>query len=290
MKKLLSVVIWMISKLVGRRNFEKFIIFSAKSINTNLHQHGLLQIGAGTGVHLENGSELFFIKNILAKRFENTKEVRCFDVGANVGNYSIALKEHIKNAEVYAFEPVRKTFEQLRTNVGDSVNAYNIGFGNLPGKGILYNTVDTMHSEITTSHKNVLTEIFKSSGEVTAIEFEVDTIDNFCRSNDIKTIDFLKIDVEGDELQVLQGASTMLANKAIPIIQFEFNTHNIYARVFLYDFYLLLKDFDFYRLNQKWLVYLGKYNASNEIFTAQNIIAVHRTLPLNIDHKYFSCV
>jgi len=290
MKKILTAFLWMTSKIIGRQKLEKLLIFSAKSINVNLHQHGLLQIGAGTGVYLENGSELFFIKNILAKQFKNNRSLLFFDVGANIGNYTLALRQNITNADIYAFEPVIETFEQLGINVGDNAKLFNIGFGSLPGKGLLYNTLNTTASEIATMHKDILLDVFKSSDDIVAIEFEIDTIDNFCSSNNIKAIDFLKIDVEGNELPVLQGASTMLENNAIKIIQFEFNTHNVYSRVFLRDFYLLLNDFEFYRLKKDGVVCLGKYNPVNEIFTAQNIIALHKSVLHGIDSKYLLAV
>ena len=286
MKKVLSTFTWMITKIIGRKNLEKLLVYSAKSINVNLHQHALLQIGAGTGVYLENGGELFFIKNILAKQFENNVGPLFFDVGANIGNYTLALKENITNADIYAFEPVTETFEQLKIRVDGKAKLNNIGFGSFPGKGVLYNTLNTSVSEIATTHKDILLDVFKSKDEIVAIEFEIDTIDNFCSSNKIKAIDFLKIDVEGNELQVLQGASDMLANNAIKVIQFEFNTHNIYSRVFLRDFYLLLKEFEFYRLKSNGLLSLGDYNPVNEIFTAQNIIAVHKSVSNSIDSKY----
>jgi len=109
MKKTLTAFIRMISKIIGRKNLEKLLIFSAKLINVNLQEHALLQIGAGTGVYLESGSELFFIKNILAKQFENNVSRPFFDVGANIGNYTLALRENITNAGIYAFEPVNFT-------------------------------------------------------------------------------------------------------------------------------------------------------------------------------------
>ena len=286
MKKTLRGFVKLISKLIGRSNLEKILIYSAKSINTNLHQHGLLQIGAGTGPHLENGSELFFIRNILDELIDNNAAPVLFDVGANVGNYTRYLSEHLPEAKIFSFEPVEKTFNQLKSTIDGNVKAFNIGFGDAPGKAVLYNTVDTTMSELSTTHKEILKDVFNKTDNVVAIAFDIDTIDHFCAKQGIKKIDFLKIDVEGNELSVLKGAEKMLDAGGIKVIQFEINAHNIYARVFLRDFYLLLKDFDFFRLNATGLLRLGGHKPGNEIFTAQNIVAIHKTITNRINAKF----
>ena len=243
-------------------------------------------MGTGTNVYLENGSEQFYIKNVLNKQLEKISAPVIFDVGANIGLYTLALKESLPFANVYSFEPVKQTFDQLKKNAGRYASIYNVGFGDAIGKGLLYNGVDDTVSEIATTHKAILADIFKATSEIKAIEFEIDTIDNFCSTNNIEGIDFLKLDVEGNELAILKGASDMLANNRIKIIQFEFNTHNVYAKVFLHDFYQLLAEFEFYRLKQNGVVNLGKYNPVNEIFTAQNIVAVHESVPNSAINLY----
>jgi FkbM family methyltransferase len=285
-KKIPEAIVGLVAKIIGKKRFGRALVFSARSIDVNLHKSGLLQIGAGTNVYLENGSEQFFIKNILVPLLQNNPGPVLFDVGANVGNYTLALNEQLPGAKIYSFEPVAKTFEQLELNVGGKSNTFNIGFGSVPGKAFLYNTVDTGASELSTTHKEILSDIFKSTEEIAAIEFETDTIDNFCLKNKIEKIDFLKIDVEGNELSVLKGAEKMLANGGIKLIQFEINAHNIYARVFLRDFYLLLKDFEFFRLTADGMISLGDYKPINEIFTAQNMLAIHHTIVDQINGKY----
>ncbi len=95
-----------------------------------------------------------------------------------------------------------------------------------------------------------------------------------CQRKKIKEVKFLKIDTEGNELNVLLGAAQLLKEKRIETIQFEFNEMNTVSRVFFRDFQELLPDHAFYRLLPAGLLPLEKNSPmTNEIFGYQNIIA-----------------
>ncbi len=277
MKKVLSGFIWIISKIIGKKNLERLLIYNAKSIGVNLHVHGLIQIGALNGYHHQIISEQFFIANILPNFFKPGDKPLFFDVGGNVGDYALELKKHFPGAVIHSFEPVKKTFDILAKNTaGSDIKIYNTGFGDTTGTLEIYNTANNSNTEIASVYKEAFTDLFKNEEEVIAITCEIDTMDNFCLLNNIKHIDFLKIDVEGHELSVLKGALNMLVSQNIKVIQFEFNAHNVYSRVFLKDFYDLLKGFEFYRLKQNGMIALGQYDPVNEIFLLQNIVAVRK--------------
>jgi len=230
----------------------------------------------GSGSLKENFSgERLFITETLSCLCKDTAQPVFFDIGANVGNYSLELRKNFKNAVIFSFEPVKSTFEKLCVNTSKSnINSNNIGFSDKKGTGTLFNIAGSTDTEIASVYKEVFSEIFKIDSEIAPIEFKMDTIDGFCVSNHIEIIDFLKIDVEGHELAVLRGAKEMLENARIRFIQFEFNSHNVYSRVFLRDFYVLLSGFEFYRIVQNGIDKLGPYNTANEIFVQQNILAV----------------
>ena len=88
----------------------------------------------------------------------------------------------------------------------------------------------------------------------------------------------LKIDTEGYESEVLKGASRMISNELIDIIQLEFNEMNVISKVFLKDFYNMLPGYNFFRLDSNRLIALNNYNPANEIFLFQNIVAVKQNL------------
>jgi hypothetical protein len=110
--------------------------------------------------------------------------------------------------------------------------------------------------------------------QVRSVPFEIVSLDDFCSDEGIDRIDFLKIDMEGLELEVLRGATRMLKEQRFGIIQFEFGECDIFSRVFLRDFYQFLVGYRFARLCSQGLLDLGPYRHENEIFRNQNIVVV----------------
>jgi hypothetical protein len=104
------------------------------------------------------------------------------------------------------------------------------------------------------------------------------TVDSYCE-NKIDRIDFMKIDVEGHEFEVLKGAVNMINDSRVSMIQFEFNEFNIFSKTFFRDYYRILKDYKLYRIMpQNRLLPMGEYDSSHEIFRYQNILAIHNSL------------
>ena len=97
------------------------------------------------------------------------------------------------------------------------------------------------------------------------------------QENDIPFIDFLKIDTEGYEMPCLIGAKESIENNKIKVIQFEFNTMNVYSKVFFKDFDLLSDKYSLYRLIQDGLIPINTYDPiSCELYEFQNILAINK--------------
>jgi Methyltransferase FkbM domain len=104
---------------------------------------------------------------------------------------------------------------------------------------------------------------------------DMTTLDDFCSGAKIDNIDFLKIDVEGGEFDVLLGAQEMIARRSIAIIHFEFNSMNIFTKHFLRDFDALLPGYRLYRVCPTTLLELARLPVvCQEIFGYQNILAI----------------
>jgi hypothetical protein len=101
------------------------------------------------------------------------------------------------------------------------------------------------------------------------------TLDEYCRENNVATVDLLKLDVEGHELAVLNGGRELLDRGAIDFIQFEFGGCNIDSRTYFRDFHSLLAPrFHLYRILARGLWPIDRYDESLEAFGTTNYLAI----------------
>lgn len=105
----------------------------------------------------------------------------------------------------------------------------------------------------------------------------IDTLDHYCEVNNIETIDFLKMDIEGNELKALNGAKKLLAEKRIKNIQIEFGGCNIDSRTYFRDFWNLLNEnFKVYRILQDGLREIPRYGERLECFVTTNYLFIKK--------------
>lgn len=194
-----------------------------------------------------------------------------FDVGANIGEWSIAFDEVHPSAEIFSFEPIKSTYLALKNNTSGSshIKTFNIGLSNKTERLVMYADLE----------KPVLSSLIKPANQSDNVEPEecvFETGDAFCSKHGITAIDFLKIDVEGAEGRVLEGFSDMLKAGKIRLIQFEYNAMSIQSKFLLYDFYQLLTPLGYY-IGKIYpnSVEFRPYHTSMEDFIGLNYLAVH---------------
>ncbi len=133
-----------------------------------------------------------------------------FDIGANGGAFSILAIQH-SLAEVHAFEPHPQTFELLEKNVSSQsrkhkVYLHNIALGNKNGHVNFTTEFDTENHIATVEDTNVIPVQMTTLNE---LNLNVPTI--------------IKIDVEGFEWNVLQGASNIFESEKLMAVIIELN-------------------------------------------------------------------
>jgi FkbM family methyltransferase len=177
-----------------------------------------------------NGELLFLEKNV--DRFSVF-----FDVGANVGewtNFVLALKP---TAKVYSFEPTDDSFNKLSQNVKSAnVHLVKVALGNKNEKVEfnIYGECSVMNS--VNNRVGVGLTVIKKQ------DVQMNKLDDFCLEKNINNIDFLKIDVEGNELRVIEGALEMFKNNKINVAQFEYGGTYIDADVLLRDVFVFFAN------------------------------------------------
>lgn len=128
-----------------------------------------------------------------------------FDVGANMGWYSINIAKTYPQSTVHAFEPVDKNYSFLKNNIKlnqiQNISAYHFGLSNECKELTFY-----FYSEGGGNASSVNISGRKDAELVTC---HVERLDDFARKNNLQ-IDFIKCDVEGAELFVFQGAMETL--------------------------------------------------------------------------------
>jgi len=137
-----------------------------------------------------------------------------FDVGANIGTVANWFSE--RTSIVYAFEPhpdnIKRIIRQNKLRRTKNINLYPYALGK-------DNTIMQLYVKGFHGHHS-LGDV-SNSPTVNKINVEVKTLDKFCEEQGLVKIDFLKIDVEGFEEDVLTGATKMLNSQRIGIILFE---------------------------------------------------------------------
>ena len=233
--------------------------------------------GIGSGGNVENSGE----KSILKRLTSLKQDSYClFDVGANKGDFTqiILTLFNNDNIQVHSFEPSKATFEFLKNNIkSDKVILNNKGLGKEAGTFPFYtDRPGSGAASLTKRNLDYLSVDFGYSEDVS-----IDTLDNYCNENNIKDIDLLKLDVEGHEMDVLEGSKEMLSRNVIKMISFEFGGCNIDTRTFLRDFYYLLNEFDYslYRITPSGYFYpLNKYSEKLEQFRTTNFIGIRKDI------------
>ena len=141
-----------------------------------------------------------------------------FDIGANIGWYSLHIAAQESGARVFAFEPVPTTHERLLTNlarndVGRRVTPVADGLSDEPG------VFDMFVPATSGSPAASLNELHPGEGSRKA-PCRFTTLDAFVADNGVTELDFLKCDVEGAEFKVLRGGARSIA-RFRPVIVIE---------------------------------------------------------------------
>lgn len=155
--------------------------------------------------------EILFLERCLSQR--DGIERIAFDIGANLGVFTCLMD--VQGCHVHAFEPIPETFCRLKKNVQSNkqlnrthLNCLAIG----KEQGLVTFQIDA--ADAATNRLTVSGEA-GCNGQISTQLVATISLDDYCAHQNIEKIDLVKLDVEGMEPYVLQGARRLLAEKRI---------------------------------------------------------------------------
>jgi FkbM family methyltransferase len=177
------------------------------------------------------------------------------DIGANIGQTTLGIRQRFPMARVHAFEPVRSTFTTLRDSVGNlpDVHCHNFALSDQRGTrtiSILPGSVfNSLSSPIWANERKALRE-----------EITLTTLDQFVDEYAVGAVDLVKTDAEGHDFRVLQGGKATLsgAGSRCVYVEITFSQANTQNSQFfeIYEFlqsltyrFMGLYEMDFFQSN-----------------------------------------
>ena len=152
-----------------------------------------------------------------------TKDAYVLDVGANIGQVTMNASKLVGPAgKVIAFEPDPLNFDRLLTNLQlnyvPNVTVEQLGLGDKAGSFLISNV------DVGNQGMNRIVKLGSDQGRTSTIE--VTTIDTYVREHNFERVDVIKIDVEGFEFNVLNGAKATM-EKWHPVLFIELDDENL---------------------------------------------------------------
>lgn len=239
-----------------------------------LHARGDIQNDMAT-----NGEML--IQNGVLKGWKdsaaNANSLVIFDVGANIGDWSVALLKQLKahgidkGMDIFLFEPVLSTSRTLKGNLPTNnpcLHIEELALSSSVGTAEIYVAAEnagtnSLHADPATAHETAL--IVRT------------TAADFCQSRGIRHIHLLKCDTEGHDMEVIRGALPLLEEERISVLQFEYNHRWTFSRNFLRDVFVAIKPlpYNVAKLQANHVLVFETWHPELEKFFEGNYALIH---------------
>ena len=224
--------------------------------------------------------ELWLLKTILPE----LKTV--FDVGSHVGKWASQLLQLNPRINLHCFEPSKDTFQIIQEKeLGKNVICNNFGLGSDNTRKTLF-VYGNLSEGNSLYLRRGLEKIVGTELQAETEQVEIRTLDSYCGEKNIGEIDFLKIDVEGNELDVIKGGKEYFEHERIKITQFEYGGSYIDSRILLKDFFDFFKDMNYsiYLLYPTRACIIPRYDQRLENFQYKNFLIINNKVAQ--DYKF----
>lgn len=207
------------------------------------------------------------------------------DIGANKGIYTNYLIHKKSDISCHLFEPSKFNFRIIEKlfYLNQKIKINKLALSNYSSKGKLFSNIEGSGlASLTKRRLDHFAIDMKLQEEVEIIRFDEYWV------NYKKVIDFVKIDVEGHELNVLKGFGDFIFKTKL--IQFEFGGTNIDTKTYFQDLWYFFKERQFiiFRLTPRGIKRIKSYREHDEQFIYTNYIAINKNFRKSFKDRFFS--
>lgn len=210
-----------------------------------------------------------------------------FDVGASTGNWTREVLAHHPNAEIHLFEPRLQAYRNLIQNLSTEIQlgkiiANNFAVATSEEIKTFYNYEN--NPELSTFYRRFNAEKPHKIQPPQEIPILTTSIDSYCKRLGIKRVDFIKIDVEGSDLDVLHGCKTLLKHGKIDYIQFKYGGTYIDSKTTLKQVFSYLQSSRYliFKILANKLEHIPEFLPEHENYSYSNFLAVNERFKVNI--------
>ncbi|MFI8735957.1 FkbM family methyltransferase [Ectopseudomonas toyotomiensis] len=217
-----------ISRLIGK----EVLITLRPRVSVKLHKNAVT-----------NGQSMALYAD-LVKKFCTFNPSNVFEIGANYAQDAEYLRKRfgLEDKDVYIFEPHPLIIREVNNMYG--FNSYGVAISNYDGKAV-FHAIDVENNEYKNSGISSLKEgLFTDKRNFIDTEVDVIRMDTFMQREGIESIDFLKIDVEGANFEVVEGFGEKLSKVKAVQVEGEYKEYWEGQKLY-WDMALLLKKNDF---------------------------------------------
>lgn len=211
------------------------------------------------------------------KIFSDQDAVIIFDVGAHHGQTALTYNKLFSNPQIFSFEPFGESYATLSNTVKDfgNIKTFNTALSNITGEVDFHSNQSSATNSILPTHQegaaiwdaNLLDTVKK-------IKVPVTTVDEFIIAQTISHVDILKIDTQGTEYLVIEGALNSIKADKIKLIYMEILTLPTYENQKKFDeilFLLRTNGFELYNIYNTSHTKNGMLRQVDAIFISKQI-------------------
>ena len=162
---------------------------------------------------------------VSALKRQNIRAKTVLDIGANVGQFTVAVAKLYPGVQVHAFEPVPESFLKLRKNVSklENVSVYQMALGDAEGETMCHINSHSQSSSLLSMSKEHHSA-FPDAQEINQVPIKISRLDTIFANQRFDSPILLKIDVQGYEAQVLRGGEETLKRTQHVVAETSFKT------------------------------------------------------------------